>query len=250
MSKKQILAAAAAALVILLAAFFWGGNYAAKSGTPETSAPAADAAATATLSVPGPSSSLSQPSSEVTSDPTVSPSAEPGGSPASPKPSNPTPAIDPAVSPSPSSQEPDEEKELFCTLSVSCGTILDNLESFSKDKLEILPEDGILFPTQTVQFYEGETVFNVLQREMKKHGIHMEFSSVPLYNSNYIEGIGNIYEFDCGELSGWVYRVNGKFPGYGCSQYALEDGDTVEWLYTCDQGKDVGGDNGAWEDTE
>ena len=38
-----------------------------------------------------------------------------------------------------------------------------------------------------------------------------------------------------------MYRVNGVFPGYGCSLYLLEDGDMVEILYTCDLGADIGG---------
>ena len=37
-----------------------------------------------------------------------------------------------------------------------------------------------------------------------------------------------------------MYRSTGNSPGYGCSKYELEDGDAVEWLYTCDLGKDVG----------
>ena len=56
-----------------------------------------------------------------------------------------------------------------------------------------------------------------------------------------IEGIGNLYEFDCGELSGWMYTVNGQAPNYGCSQYQLEDGDVVEWIYSCDMGRDANG---------
>jgi len=110
-----------------------------------------------------------------------------------------------------------------------------------KEKVELVPEDGMIFPATEVTFYEGESVFNVLQREMKKARIHMEFSSVPIYNSVYIEGINNLYEFDCGELSGWMYKVNNWFPNYGCSRYGLKEGDIVEWVYTCDLGVDVGG---------
>ena len=55
------------------------------------------------------------------------------------------------------------------------------------------------------------------------------------------QGIHNLYEFDCGELSGWMYNVNGWFPNYGCSRYALQDGDVIRWRYTCDLGADVGG---------
>jgi len=135
----------------------------------------------------------------------------------------------------------DKEKPLYITLSVSAATILDNLSMLDESKLEVLPKDGIIYAAKKVLFYEGESVFDVLLREMKNNKIHMEFEMTPLYNSNYIEGIHNLYEFDCGELSGWMYSVNGWFPNYGSSRYSLQDGDIVEWLYTCDLGRDVGG---------
>lgn len=128
-----------------------------------------------------------------------------------------------------------------CTLSVRCDTILKNIQWLDPEKVELVPEEGVIFPAAKVTFYEGESVFNVLLREMKKNKIHMEFEDTPLYNSAYIEGINNLYEFDCGELSGWMYKVNGWFPNYGCSRYQLQDGDVVEWVYTCDLGRDVGG---------
>jgi len=135
-----------------------------------------------------------------------------------------------------------KKKQLSATLSVSSKTIFDNLDKLDKDKLEVLPEDGIIYKKQTVTFSEGESVFDVLLREMKKNKIHMEFSMTPIYNSNYIEGINNLYEFDCGELSGWMFKVNDWFPNYGASRYVLKDGDVIEWVYTCDLGRDVGGD--------
>ena len=128
-----------------------------------------------------------------------------------------------------------------CTISISCATILDHMDWLDPEKVELVPEDGwILKPTE-VTFYEGESVFNVLQRTCKQQGIHMEFEDTPMYNSAYIEGINNLYEFDCGELSGWMYKVNGWFPNYGCSRYQLKEGDVIEWVYTCDLGVDVGG---------
>ncbi|MDR2296437.1 MAG: DUF4430 domain-containing protein, partial [Clostridiales Family XIII bacterium] len=71
-------------------------------------------------------------------------------------------------------------------------------------------------------------------------GIHMEFENTPIYNSAYIEGINNLYEFDAGELTGWMYKVNGWYPNYGCSRYRLAAGDVIEWHYTCDLGRDLG----------
>lgn len=131
--------------------------------------------------------------------------------------------------------------QLTCTLSVRC----DNAVGKTSSKALVIPEDGVVFEEQEVVFYEGESVFNVLVREMKKNKIHLEFVNTPIYNSAYIEGISNLYEFDCGELSGWMYKVNDWFPNYGCSRYELKDGDKVEWVYTCDLGKDVGGDYSA-----
>ena len=113
------------------------------------------------------------------------------------------------------------------------------------EKADLIPADGVLLAPTAVEFTEGESVFDVLKRVCRKNKIHMEFSETPVYQSAYIEGIGNLYEFDCGEGSGWMYRVNDEFPNYGCSRYTLADSDTVEWVYTCDFGADVGGRVGA-----
>ena len=106
--------------------------------------------------------------------------------------------------------------------------------------MELVPSNGIILPKTKVKFYDGESVLDVLKRVCKKEGIHLEASWTPGYNSAYIEGIHNLYEFDCGELSGWMYRVNGWYVLYGSSRYQLKDGDVVEWRYTCELGDDIG----------
>jgi hypothetical protein len=126
------------------------------------------------------------------------------------------------------------------TLLVSCATLVDNPDC-NPDKVGLVPEDGEIFYSDTVAFSDGESVFDVLKREMMNAQIHLEFVNTPIYNSAYIEGINNLYEFDGGPLSGWMYTVNGKFPNYGCSRYALAAGDVIELVYTCDLGADVGG---------
>lgn len=140
------------------------------------------------------------------------------------------------------------DNKLTCTLSVRCDTILENINWLKKEKVDIVPSDGVIFAEKKVVFYEGESVFNVLLREMKKNKIHFEYVNTPIYKSAYVEGIANLYEFDCGELSGWVYKVNDDFPSYGCSRYMLKQGDKIEWLYTCDLGKDVGSSSGVQKD--
>ena len=93
---------------------------------------------------------------------------------------------------------------------------------------------------RTVTFYQGESVYDLLVREMQNNRIHMEASFTPAYNSAYVEGINNLYEKECGRYSGWMYCVNGWYPNYGCSRYQIQSGDVIEWHYTCDLGRDLG----------
>lgn len=127
-----------------------------------------------------------------------------------------------------------------CTISIDCSTILNNLDQLDEEKLELVPEDGILLAETVVPLEEGDTVFDVLQRVTQEQKLQMEFSTAPLYDSKYIEGIANLYEMDCGPLSGWTFSVNGEFPTYGLNQHTLHDGDVVRLLYSCDLGADVG----------
>jgi len=57
----------------------------------------------------------------------------------------------------------------------------------------------------------------------------------------YVAGINQLYEYSCGALSGWLFRVNGGTPGHGSGKYELQDGDVIEWLYSCDLGRDITG---------
>lgn len=70
----------------------------------------------------------------------------------------------------------------------------------TEEKATLLPADGIILASQEVSFAEGDTVFDILLQLTKKNKIHMEFSTSPLYETRYIEGIQNLYEFDCGDF--------------------------------------------------
>lgn len=137
-------------------------------------------------------------------------------------------------------QKQTEEQTYTCTISINCDNILKNWNMLDKSKQSCVPADGWILKEVEVEFKKGQTVFDVLKDITKKKSIQLEYSFTALYGSYYIEGIHNLYEFDCGELSGWEYCVNGKFPAFGCSKYVLKDGDKIEWKYTCDLGADVG----------
>ena len=132
------------------------------------------------------------------------------------------------------------------SLSISCKTVFDNWDSLDENLKEgdYIPKDGVVLPLTEVVLQEGDTVFDVLSRVVREKRIQMEYEGADnnSYGTAYIEGINYLYEFSCGRLSGWMYRVNGDFPNVGCSNYILKDGDVIEWVYTCDLGKDVGGE--------
>ena len=115
------------------------------------------------------------------------------------------------------------------------------MDLLTEGKEGLVPADGVILAKTKVVFYEGESVFDVLQRETRNRKIHMESSFTPMYNSAYIEGIHNLYEFDCGAESGWMYQVDGWYPNYGVSRYQVQEGDDIQFHYTCDLGRDVGG---------
>ena len=130
--------------------------------------------------------------------------------------------------------------KLSCTLEIRCDVLLDNLDQLKTEKAALVPEDGVLLPVTEVEFDGGESVFDVFRKALREEKIHFEYVDASAYDSVYIEGIGNLYEFDCGPQSGWMYSVNGVHPGLGCSAYTLADGDVIVFCYTCDLGADVG----------
>ena len=132
--------------------------------------------------------------------------------------------------------------ENTCTVAILCNTILDNIDLLDAGKEAYVPEDGVILAETTVGFETGETAFDVLKRICESMEIQIEYSWTAVYDSYYIEGINHLYEFDCGNESGWMYKVNDQFPNYGSSSYELEDGDKIVWQYTC---KGFGADVGA-----
>lgn len=130
-------------------------------------------------------------------------------------------------------------EKLHCTLEIRCDVLLEHLDELSKEKAELVPEDGVILEKVQVEFEEGQSVFDVFRKTLRERKIHFEYVDASAYSAIYIEGIGNLYEFDCGAQSGWVYAVNGVYPSLGCSSYTLKDGDEIVFRYTCNLGADV-----------
>ena len=136
---------------------------------------------------------------------------------------------------------PKDPKPVTVTLEIRCDTLSSDMSKLENPAIEdYIPADGTILAKSTYMGTTDNTVFDVLNTLCRNNDIQLEFSYTPIYESYYIEGINYLYEFDGGNLSGWMYKVNGWFPNYGCSSYYLSDGDVIEWVYTCDLGKDVG----------
>lgn len=133
----------------------------------------------------------------------------------------------------PANNSTDAVKQSLCgnvTISIRCDTV-------KNKKAAHIPENGIILDETVIGIEGGESVYDVLCEAAEKNGILFEVSGSG--KSVYVEGIGNIYEFDFGDLSGWMYYVNGESPSAGCGDYLLSPGDKIEWHYSCELGKDI-----------
>lgn len=127
-----------------------------------------------------------------------------------------------------------DANSIKCSISINCANLLKYMDVLDANKKKLVPADGYILKPVTINVKKGSSVFDALKTVTKSKKIHLE------YSGSYIEGIGNLYEFDGGELSGWMYSVNNDFPRVGCDSYIIQDGDVIQWVYTCDLGKDVG----------
>lgn len=116
------------------------------------------------------------------------------------------------------------------TLSISCTRAVGQTDN------KYIPQNGVIL-TAEYTLNDGDTVFDVLLKASKENKIQLDYTGSQ--DLIYIKGINYLYEFDCGDLSGWTYKVNDTVPNVGCSGYVLNDGDVIEWVYTLDVGKDI-----------
>ena len=77
----------------------------------------------------------------------------------------------------------------------------------------------------TFTFNRGATVYDALCA----CGLSMNASNTGY--GVYVAAIGGLAEKEHGANSGWMYSVNGTVPMTACSNYKLQDGDSVSWYY-------------------
>lgn len=128
------------------------------------------------------------------------------------------------------------------TVLAECSTVLSHMDIIDPavNSPEVVPEDGVIIARCEVSLPEGATAFDALAAAARKQRVRVDYTGSAY--GTYVRGIGYVTEFGFGELSGWMYTVNGKFPDVSVSDRVLESGDMVEFRYTCDLGRDVGDD--------
>lgn len=126
----------------------------------------------------------------------------------------------------------DDAPENTCTLSIDCTEAVDHPELLDAETLEILPEDGMMLDGVEVGFSDGQTAWDAFLSAAQD--AKLQYESEGTGESAYLTGIGNLYTGDAGDMSGWVFEVNGASPDVGCGQFTLEDGDEVVFRYVVD----------------
>ncbi len=130
----------------------------------------------------------------------------------------------------PQSQQPDDK-----TIKVTF-TLLGDTVHGDKKPFHTLRENNLdtWIKPVTVTVEKGSSVGDVFAQILTKHGYTFEGLS-----KNYISHITTpngerIGEFTNGNLSGWMYTVNGHHPEVGLNSYILTGGDRIIWHYTDD----------------
>ncbi len=121
------------------------------------------------------------------------------------------------------------------TMSITCDTVK------GRGDESITPSNGVILPETQFTLESGATAYDCLIKAAKEYKIQIEDNTQALGNHSnaYIAGINYLYEFDYGELSGWMFSVNGEFADRGCGEYTLSDSDVIRWEYTCNMGDDL-----------
>ena len=120
----------------------------------------------------------------------------------------------------------DSEPMNTVTVTIECKT----LETVDKDLMDSVSDNGVMLSDTEIEIAEDKTVIDLLTE------MGIDF----LLSGNLIDSINGLATGDGGEMSGWLFTINGEFPTESADQVVVNDGDKIAFLFTCDWGEDVG----------
>lgn len=84
---------------------------------------------------------------------------------------------------------------------------------------------------------DGATVYHALTSGLAAAGMSQK-GAEDGYVKSITKGNVTLGEFDKGQNSGWLYKVNGSLPAIPLTSYKLSGGDEILWYYTVDYKQD------------
>lgn len=118
-----------------------------------------------------------------------------------------------------------------CTVTVECKSILSHMDKLKEGHEEFVPGDGYIIKDYTYKAKKGYTAYDALKAACDNKSVKL--TSQKTAYGIYISGINNLDEFDCGSQSGWMYKVNDKYPNTTCGNITISENDTVVFEYVC-----------------
>ncbi len=122
-----------------------------------------------------------------------------------------------------------------CTVIINCEKALAQSDNLSVE----LPNDGIILSIDEYEFHEGDTAFDVFRNAMEENDILFEYSD-NMGGGKMVDGINNLYNGDCGDLSGWMFIINDEMSMENSDSVTVKAGDKLVFAYSCDCGEDLG----------
>jgi len=87
-------------------------------------------------------------------------------------------------------------------------------------------QEKVIIEETALTYTDGITAFDALMSVAAGQNVPV------VHSSGYVTSIGNLAAGDKGDMSGWLFFVNGESPTVGASDYILAPDDVVLWQYT------------------
>ncbi len=122
-------------------------------------------------------------------------------------------------------------KYISCYVTVECTKILSNMNKLKAGHEDYVPPDGYIISSKKVSVKNGSSAYDAVKNACSQCNVTINATNSAY--GVYVAGFNNIDEKDCGNMSGWLYSVNGVMPSKSCGKYILSNGDSIVFSYTC-----------------